>query len=134
MKKNHSTPAEYFNWKSHPFLDNDKEPTLTQAETRYLELAFNLLKQGKSFTITGPSGAGKTTLVNLLLGKLDPKSFLPLHLPYGGLVRNGLLRTVAECFRLESGKRGLPTLSRLHQHLLSLSDSKHPMFPVLVVD
>lgn len=128
------TPAEHFGWKDHPFLDTCREHFLTRAENRYLDLAFGLLKQGKSCTLTGPAGTGKTTFVTLLLQKLDTHSFLPLHLHYGGLVRNGLLRTLAEVFRLDSGKRTIPTLTRIHQHLLALAETKPVLFPVLVVD
>lgn len=134
MNKKFTTPSEFFGWKENPFLDTCRSPFLTSYEQKTLDMALALLKNGKSFSLTGHPGTGKTTLVSLLLQKLDSHSFLPIHLHHGGLLRNPLLRTLADLFRLDPAKRSLPMLTRLHQHLLSLAESKQVTFPVLFVD
>lgn len=132
-KNSQSSLAEHFDWKSHPFLDGTPDPFVTAHEQKCLDYALSLLKQGKSFTVTGSSGAGKTTFVQHLLKKLDPNQFLTLFLPYGGLVRNGLLRSLADTLRLDI-KRAVPTHTRIHQHLVTMAQSPQSPFPVLVVD
>jgi ABC-type lipoprotein export system ATPase subunit len=53
-----------------------------------------LLQHGKSFAVTGPSGTGKSTLVQHLLENLDANYYHGLYIHYGGLPRTALLKTV----------------------------------------
>lgn len=129
-------PIEFFGFKRHPFIDHPDgaEPIFSDHEDRMLAMALELLRLGKSFVITGSSGTGKTTFVRHLREKLDSRSYHPVFIPYSGLNRTGLLKTIAAACRLDLGKRTVPPLIRIQKHLLDLAQDKNPRFPVLIID
>ena len=95
---NHQSLAEYFGWKFHPFADIWKmeQPFYSQRDQRIADQGLQLLQHGKSFAVTGPSGAGRSTLVQHLLANLDTNYYHGLHIHYCGLQRTALLKTVGE--------------------------------------
>ncbi|OQA06897.1 MAG: hypothetical protein BWY66_01629 [bacterium ADurb.Bin374] len=131
-----ATPNEFFGFKRHPFIDQpgEAEPLFSEHEERMLMMAMEMLRIGKSFVLTGAPGTGKTTFVRHLRERLDSRAFLPVFLPYSGLNRAGMLKTLAAACNLDLGKRTVPPLIRIQKHLLDLAQDKNPRFPVLIVD
>lgn len=135
-----STPStnatEFFGFKRHPFVNqpNDSDPVFSEHEERMLEMTFEMLKQGKSLVLTGAPGTGKTTFVSHIREQLDKRMYLPIFLPYSGLNRAGLLKTLAAACHLDLGKRTVPALVRIQKFLVDLAKDKNPRFPVMIVD
>lgn len=131
-----TNPMEFFGFKRHPFIDHPDvaDPVFSEHEERMLSMALEMLRLGKSFVLSGAPGTGKTTFVRHLRERLDSRSYQPVFLPYSGLNRAGLLKTLASACRLDLGKRTVPTLVRIQKHLLDLAQEKNPRFPVLIID
>jgi len=127
---------EFFGWRHHPFADTRvlNPPFLSQHDECLFKRATALLSVGKSFVLTGPSGTGKSTLIQYLIGQLDQAHFKPVWLPYGGLNRAGLLRSLADALGVDASGRKLPLLVKLHKHLHQEARQANPHFPILVVD
>ena len=91
---NDQNMAEYFGWTFHPFSDAWRidTPFYSQRDQRIAQQGVQLLQHGKSFALTGPSGAGKSTLAQHLLASLDANYYHCLHIHYGGLQRNALIK------------------------------------------
>ena len=70
------SPAEFFDYKYHPFADTYrlKTPYLGEQDNRFFKTALSLISTGKSFALSGPSGAGKTSLARVLVGAWAPSS------------------------------------------------------------
>lgn len=128
--------AEFFGFKRYPFVNqpNDSEPVFSEHEERMLEMTLEMLKQGKSLVLTGAPGTGKTTFVNHIREQLDKRLYLPIFMPYSGLNRSGLLKTLAAACHLDLGKRTVPPLVRIQKFLVDLAKDKNPRFPVLIID
>jgi type II secretory pathway predicted ATPase ExeA len=128
--------AEFFSWRRHPFADTYvlSEPYLAAGDQRICQAALQLLKIGKSFAITGPSGTGKSTLGQHILAKLDHHHYRPVFIPYGGLPRSGILRAVADALGVDPSGRRVPLIVRLHKHIQELAANNHPHFPVFLID
>lgn len=131
-----SNPMEFFGFKRHPFIDHPDgaEPVFSEQEERMMAMAMEMLRLGKSFALTGAPGTGKTTFVRNLRERLDPRGYHPVFIPYSGLNRAGLLKTLAAACRLDLGKRTVPPLVRIQKHLLDIAQDKNPRFPVLIID
>ena len=130
------TMAEHFGWKLHPFSDTYRldEPFITQQDQRVTNQAQMLLQQGKSLALTGPSGSGKSKLIEHLLSHLDVNYYQPVLIHYGGLNRTGLLKAVADKFGVEITGRSVPLLVKLQKHIASVTSGSHAVHPVIVVD
>lgn len=133
---NHTTMAEYFGWKNHPFTDTrpPAEPFMGERDRRIMQQALSLLSYGKSFAITGPSGAGKSTLLQYLMTKLDANYYKPVFIHYGGLQRSGVLKAVADKFGVETAGRSVPLLIKLQKHIASIITGASPVHPVIIID
>lgn len=128
--------AEFFRWRRHPFSDAGRPapPYMSHADERIVERASSLLSYGKSFAVVGPSGVGKSTLVQRLLADLDARHYQPVMIHYGGLQRNGLLRAVADAMGVDVAGRSIPLLTRIQKHIALLGSDDIGRFPVVCVD
>lgn len=133
---NDISSAEFFGWRRHPFSDAYplSEPFLCDRERRTAQAAHSLLGVGKSLAATGPSGAGKSTLLQHIFSQLDPNYYRTVFIHYGGLMRNGLLRAVADHLGVETNTRSLPLLMKLQKHILDSSGQPNGLYPVIGVD
>jgi len=128
--------AEFFDWSRHPFADTYQltSPFLGEKDERICRRALSLLNCGKSFAVTGISGAGKSTLAGHIISQLDLKHYQPTYIHYGGLLRSGILRAVADCLGVDTAGRNMPLLVKLQKHILGLSTDANARYPVFVVD
>jgi len=130
------TMAEFFGWKHHPFTDLRplSTPFMSERDERIACQANSLLGIGKSFAITGPSGTGKSILVQHILSRLDANYYKTVFIHYGGLKRSGVLRAVADKLDVDPAGRSVPLLVKLQNHIASLIAGASPVHPVIVVD
>lgn len=128
--------SEFFGWSRHPFADTYQlsAPFLGAKDERICRRALSLLNCGKSFAVTGMSGAGKSTLVQHIVSQLDAKHYHPTYIHYGGLLRSGILKAVADCLGVDTAGRSMPLLVKLQKHILGLSADTNARYPVFVVD
>ena len=90
--------------------------------------------KGEFIGLVGPSGSGKTSLVHSLISDLDKNSYRTVLIPYAGHLRNGLTRILAEALGVETKGRGVPLITRIQQHLETLTEGASPRHPVIIVD
>lgn len=130
------TMAEFFGFRDHPFADTYRirNPYLAGQETRLLHMATSLIGNGKGCSLTGASGLGKSTLINHLLADLDRKHYSSIVIHYGGLLRNGVLKAVADLLGVETRGRNIPLLVRIQKRIADMGSGQHALFPVFVVD
>ena len=128
--------TEFFGWSCQPFADTYQltAPFLGTKDERICRRALSLLNCGKSFAVTGASGTGKSTLVQHIVAQLDAKHYQPTYIHYGGLLRSGILKAVADCLGVDTAGRSMPLLVKLQKHILGLSADSNARYPVLVVD
>jgi general secretion pathway protein A len=128
--------AEFFGWSRHPFADTYQlaTPFLGEKDARVIRRGISLLSCGKSFALTGASGAGKSTLAQHMVNRLDPKHYNSVYIHYGGLLRSGILKTVADCLGVDTAGRSMPLLVKLQKHLLQLSKQANARYPVVLID
>lgn len=133
---NGKTMAEFFGFRDHPFADTWRlrNPYLSDREQRMLNMAESLIGSGKGCSLTGASGLGKSTLISHLLGVLDRKHYNPIFIHYGGLQRNGVLKTVADLLGVDTKGRNVPLIMRIHKRISDMGAGQHALFPVFVVD
>lgn len=128
--------SDFFGWKRHPFADTyvQRHRWLPEEDKRRLATIKRLLHHGKSCALCGPSGAGKTTLIHALITDLDRNAYLPVLLPYAGHPRNGLTRVLAQALGVDTKGRGVPLITRIQQHIETLSGNANTRHPVLIID
>ncbi|MBI5784938.1 MAG: AAA family ATPase [Rhodocyclales bacterium] len=105
---------EYYGLTAKPFQTNP-DPSFyfgsRQHRRAMAYLDYGLHRNEGFIVITGEVGAGKTTLVRSLLGKLDPEKFIAAHLVSTQLDADNALRLVAAVF-------GVPTAAESKADLL----------------
>lgn len=133
---NGESPAEFFQYIHHPFADTYrlKKPYLAEQDQRFMRTALSLIYTGKSFALTGPSGVGKSTLVNYLLSSLDTNCYKPALIHYGGLQRNGILKAIADVLGVDTRGRNMPLLVKLQKQIAQMASDKRCIFPVFAID
>jgi type II secretory pathway predicted ATPase ExeA len=126
------TVPSHFGCRYSPFTDTFplSDPFATETERRLLERMQMLLSQGKSFTLTGEPGSGKSMLLKSLLSALEPKAFRFVYIPYSGMKTTTLLREVCDKLAIATHGRAA-LLSRLHK---ALSRKEEAPYTVLVLD
>lgn len=127
---------EFFGWKNHPFSDqaDQYDDIMVRHDQEVLKRAVELLKIGKSFTITGGSGLGKTTLTRAIIKSLDARNYQIMWVPYTGANRIGILKMLAEKTGIELTRKGLPPLAKLQKHIAAEQRDHGAPFPIIVVD
>ncbi len=133
-KEQRPSMTEFFGYRHHPFTDSGQSSFVCDKDTRLQDRTLSLLGCGKSFALCGPSGTGKSTLVNQLIDYLDPSIYKPVILHYAGYNRSGLLRAIADRLGVDTTGRSVPLLIRLQKHLLQLTGSTNSLYPVLFID
>ena len=136
MMKNGESPREFFDCEAHPFADTYrlKELYLGKQDAHFLRMARSLISSGKSFTLSGPSGTGKSTLVRYVLSQLDPNCYNPALVHYGGLLRNGFLKAIADVIGVDTNSRTIPLLIKLQKQITQVTPENRGLFPVFVID
>jgi type II secretory pathway predicted ATPase ExeA len=126
------TVSAHFGSRYSPFSDTFPiaEPFTTRSDARLLERMLMLLGQGKSFSLTGEPGCGKSMLLKSLLANLEQKAFRHALIPYSGLQRNPLLREICEKLAIDTAGRSA-LLGRLHK---ALSRKEEAPYTVLILD
>lgn len=133
-----STVCAHFDIRYSPFTDTFpiSEPFSTQGEAHLLDRMMLLLGQGKSFSLTGEPGSGKSMLIKTLIGKLEQKSFRHVLIPYSGLKQGPMLREICDKFAIDtSGRSSL--LGRLHKAFSrkgNASSAEDGLYPVIILD
>jgi len=128
--------AEFFSWRHHPFADTYtlREPFMSTSDKRVLQHGSSLLANGKSFALTGPSGSGKSTLIQHIIANLDPHRYKPVLIPYGGLRRTGMLKTIADAIGVDVAGRQIPLLVKLQNHIINMNSDNNGRHPVIIID
>lgn len=129
---NAMTVPEHFNIRYSPFTDTFPigEPFTTKGESILLERIQLLLGQGKSVSITGEPGSGKSMLIKTLLSGLEQKSFRFAYVPYSGLKPITLLREICDKLAIDTTGRG-SLLGRLQK---AFSRKEDGLYTVIVMD
>lgn len=127
-----STVSSHFGLRFSPFTDTFplREPFATEADVCLLDRMVMLLGQGKSFSLTGEPGSGKSMLLKMLLEKLDGKNFRTVLIPYSGQKPNTLLREICEKLAIDTTGRG-SLLGRIHK---AFSRSNESPYTLIVLD
>lgn len=123
MLNHGESPQEFFGFKYHPFADTYrlKTPYLGEQDKRFFKTALSLISTGKSFSLSGPSGAGKSTLVHYVLSRLDNNCYRPALVHYGGLLRNGMLKALADVLGVDTNGRTVPLLIKLQKQIMQMT-------------
>lgn len=93
-----------------------------------------LLSSGKNFALFGPSGAGKTTLTRHFLSTLDSNLYKTAFIHYGGLMRNGMLKAIADHFGVETAGRSVPLIIKLQRQIANSSPDRLSPCPIFIID
>jgi type II secretory pathway predicted ATPase ExeA len=124
--------TSHFGLRYSPFTDTFpiNDPFVSQSDAHLLDRMHMLLSQGKSFSLTGDPGSGKSMLLKTFLSSLESKPFRIVSIPYSGLKAPALLREICEKLSIDtSGRSSL--LSRLNK---SFSRQSEGAYPVIVLD
>jgi type II secretory pathway predicted ATPase ExeA len=126
------TVCAHFGIRYSPFTDTFPiaDPFATEAETRLRERMQMLLGQGKSVSVVGEPGSGKSMLLRSLLAGLEQKAFRFAYVPYSGLKPSTLLREICEKLAIDTQGRG-SLLGRLHK---AFSRKEDAPYTILVLD
>jgi len=126
------TVSGHFGIRYSPFTDTFPitDPFTTKGEAHLLERMMLLLGQGKSFSLTGDPGSGKSMLIKTLIAELEQKSFRHVLIPYSGLKQNPLLREICDKLAIDTTGRS-SLLGRLHK---ALSRKEDAPYTVIILD
>src|SRR3990172_3895216 len=96
-------------------------------------LTYGLHQREGFVVVTGEVGAGKTTLIEFLLSKLEPTKYAVAKIVTTNVQADDLLHLIAEGFGLKpSGESKAALLTRLCQHFESLTARN--VRPLLIID
>ncbi len=65
------------------------------------------------------------------MSDLDKNVYLSVILPYAGHPRNGLTKVLAQALGIDAKGRDMPLITRIQQHIETLSGNANPRHPVL---
>jgi type II secretory pathway predicted ATPase ExeA len=127
-----STVTQHFNARYSPFTDTFAmgETFFTKSDAYIMGHMTLMLGQGKSFSLTGEPGSGKSMLLKILMGRMDQKSFRFAYIPYSGLKQTSILRELCEKMAIDIAGRG-SLLNRLHKAFCGKGDNP---YPVIILD
>ena len=122
----------YFGMRYSPFTDTFPiaDSFVTEGDKHLLERMHMLLSQGKSFSLTGDPGSGKSMLIKAFLSSLESKPFRIVSIPYSGLKAPALLREICEKLSIDTTGRS-SLLGRLNKFFSRNADGA---YPVIVLD
>ena len=116
---NSPSPAEFFGWARHPFSDSYplSAPFLSGIRTNEsLHRLLPCFPTVKAWPSWGLQAQENPLCFNTSSPRLDPNYYRPIMIHYGGLMRNGLLKAVADHLGVETNTRSLPLLVKLQKH------------------
>ncbi len=123
---------EHFNLRHSPFSDTFpvSDPFLSKHEAADIERMLMLVGEGKSFSLTGEPGSGKSMLLRALESNFDGKAFRCALVPYSGQKPQAVLREICDQLRIDASGRG-SLLARLRK---SFARSNENPFAVVMLD
>lgn len=123
---------DYFNIRYSPFSDTIpvKEPYLSKAESADVDRMEMLVGEGKSFSLTGEPGIGKSMLLRTLENRFDGKAFRCALVAYSGQKPGAVLRDICDQLRIDASGRG-SLLARLRK---SFARSSGNPYTVILLD
>jgi general secretion pathway protein A len=128
--------VEFFNLKGRPFQLTPDFRFFYESQTHRKAISYLTygLHQREGFVVvTGEVGAGKTTLIEFLLSKLDRTKYAVTKIVTTNVQPDDLLHLIAEGFGLKpQGESKAALLTRLCRHFESLAARN--MRPLLIVD
>ena len=130
--KQPQSALQFFGFPYPPFADTFevREPFQSDAEAQVLQRSLAFLRQGRSFSVYGDAGTGKSMFIKTLLNAIDAKDYRIAHLPYGGIKPSAILRELCEELDIDtSGRKNM--LSRLAR---DFQRSAEKPFPILIID
>ena len=124
--------SAYFGLRYSPFTDTFpiNNPFVTEGDKHLLERMHMLLSQGKSFSLTGDPGSGKSMLLKAFLSSLESKPYRIVSIPFSGLKAPALLREICEKLSIDTAGRS-SLLGRLSK---SFSRKADGAYPVIILD
>ena len=130
--RHQTTVHEHFGCKYAPFSDTFvlRESWASKPDTDNLRRMLLLLEQGKSFSLVGDPGTGKSMLLKTLLDRLDSKIYRHVYIPWAGQKTAQILREICDKIGLDTAGR-TPLIHRLHK---AFSRSNDGPYTVLVID
>jgi len=127
-----SNVCSHFNLRYSPFTDTFPlaETHHTKAESADLERMLMLVGEGKSFSLTGEPGGGKSMLMRTFAERFSNKEFRTAMVSFSGQKPSAVLREICEQLRIDASGRG-SLLARLQK---SFARSGSAPFSVILLD
>jgi type II secretory pathway predicted ATPase ExeA len=127
-----TTVHEHFACRYAPFSDTFllRDSWASKADAENLRRMLLLLEQGKSFSLVGEPGTGKSMLLKTLLDRLDPKIYRNVYIPWAGQKTAQILREICDKIGLDTAGR-TPLIHRLHKAFSRANDGP---YTVMVID
>jgi type II secretory pathway predicted ATPase ExeA len=125
--------CSHFNLRYSPFTDTFplKEAHHTKPEAADLERMLMLVGEGKSFSLTGEPGCGKSMLLRTFSERFSNKEFRTAMVSFSGQKPNAVLREICEQLRIDATTGWGSLLARLRK---SFARSGSAPFAVILLD
>ena len=126
------TIAEHFGCRYAPFSDTFplKSQWHSKTDEASLKRMVGLLSQGKSLSLVGEPGTGKSMLLKALMERLDAKVYRCVLIPWAGQKPGQILREICDKIRLDTSGR-TPLIQRLHKAMARSADNP---YTVILID